>query len=46
MYKYKFHDGKPMETSPPYWDRVFVRQVYPRQGAASLDSLQAEIGIA
>jgi hypothetical protein len=46
MYKYKFHDGKPMEKSPPYWDRVFVRQVYPRQGAASLDSLQAEIGIA
>ncbi|CAB9523437.1 Lipase maturation factor 1 [Seminavis robusta] len=41
-YKYKFH--RPGEAKDGgYWEREFVRRVYPPQGAATLESLQEEI---
>jgi lipase maturation factor 1 len=39
-YKYRFHRGK----QGPYWDREFLRRIYPPQGgAATLSSLEENI---
>jgi hypothetical protein len=43
MYRYHFHKLIKGEKNAPYWDREFVRRVYPRQGIASLESLKYEI---
>jgi hypothetical protein len=40
MYRYTFHKAIKGEKSPPYWDRVHIQQVFPRQGLATVDSLQ------
>jgi hypothetical protein len=34
-YRYEFHKG----SDGPYWDRTFLRRVYPTQGLASLADL-------
>jgi hypothetical protein len=43
MYRYNFHKPTKGEKDAPYWDRKFLRRVYPRQGIASLESLKYEI---
>lgn len=43
MYRYNFHKPTKGEKDAPYWDREFVRRMYPRQGIASLESLKYEI---
>ena len=46
-YRYRFHQGKDDSDrggkKAPYWDREFVRRVYPRQGTATVESLRGEI---
>lgn len=45
-YRYKFHREKERignGKGAPYWDREFVRRVYPREGTATLKSLKGEI---
>jgi lipase maturation factor 1 len=44
LYRYKFHKPVQGETNPPYWERELIGAFYPRQGLATIDSLQAEIG--
>jgi hypothetical protein len=39
-YRYTFHKPEKGENNPPYWDREFIGRVYPRQGLASIDTLQ------
>lgn len=39
-YRYRFHRPKRNERSPPYWDRTFLRQVFPTQGLATMDELR------
>lgn len=48
LYRYTFHkpklddDGK-REEDAPYWNRQLVGRVYPRNGVATIASLQTEI---
>jgi hypothetical protein len=43
MYRYNFHKPTKGEKDAPYWDREFLRRVYPRQGVVSLETLKYEI---
>ena len=43
-YRYRFHKPIAGEKDPPYWDRERIDQIYPRQGLATIESLQEEIG--
>jgi lipase maturation factor 1 len=43
-YRYKFHKPVKGEKNPPYWDRELIGKVYPRQGVATIESLEQEIG--
>lgn len=38
-YKYSFHKGK----KGPYWEREFLRRIYPKQGVATIESLKSEL---
>jgi hypothetical protein len=40
LYRYRFHRQAPGEKRPPYWDREFVKRVYPAYGLASVDTLR------
>lgn len=42
QYRYKFHKRRKGEVDPPYWDREFVKKVYPRQGLATIETLKFE----
>lgn len=45
-YRYRFHKGNGNDKDghqAPYWDREFVRRIYPREGTATLESLTDEI---
>lgn len=42
-YRYTFHRPEKGETKPRYWNRELIDQVYPRQGLATVESLQKEI---
>jgi hypothetical protein len=39
LYRYHFHKAKQNEDNPPYWDRTFIRNVFPQQGLATVSSL-------
>jgi hypothetical protein len=42
LFRYKFHKAAPGAKNPPYWDREFIRRIYPQRGLASLESLRNE----
>lgn len=43
VYSYQFHRKQHGEEEPPYWDREFMRRVYPEKGLASIDDLEEKI---
>ena len=43
-YRYWFHNPSKDEKNPPYWDRQLIGKVFPRQGLATIESLQEELG--
>jgi lipase maturation factor 1 len=46
MYKYKFHrrqKGEKKEVKVDYWEREFMGRLYPRQGIATVASLEDEL---
>ncbi len=43
MYSYRFHRKQPGEDNAPYWDREFIKRVYPERGLASLNDLEERI---
>eukprot|EP00977_Amphora_coffeiformis_P028271 scaffold34921_cov162-Amphora_coffeaeformis.AAC.5 len=38
-YRYSFYKPKRGERSPAYWERKFLRQIFPSQGLATIDDL-------
>ena len=38
-HRYHFYKPKRGERSPPYWERTFLRQVFPTQGVATTEDL-------
>ena len=43
LYLYRFHRKQPGETDAPYWDREFIKHIYPERGLASVDDLEEKI---
>lgn len=41
LYRYHFHKAGTTEDNPPYWDREFIRNVFPQHGLATVSSLQS-----
>lgn len=44
-YRYKFHNPTKSETKPPYWDRELIGNFHPKQGLATLESLQSDADV-
>lgn len=42
-YRYQFHRPARGEKSPPYWERSYIRQIFPLQGQADIQACEAWI---
>lgn len=43
LYSYRFHRKQPGEDEPPYWDREFIKRIYPETGLSSMNDLDEKI---
>jgi len=43
QYRYRFKKPERLWGKGPFWERELIKQVYPQQGSATIDSLKTEI---